>query len=68
MFYLCLSFCIKRDIKRVISTDKSNALRTKAIASEICLSHIDPKYIHVDEFQKILRKGRVALTILVTNE
>ena len=65
---MCLSFCIKRDNKGVISTDKSNALKTKAIASEICLSHIDPKYVHVGEFQKILRKGKVALTIAVTNE
>ena len=32
------------------------------------MSHKDAKYVHVREFQNILRKGKVALTITVTNE
>ena len=65
---MCLSFYVKRDKKRGINTDESNDLKTKAIGSENCMSHINAEYGHVDEFQKILRKVKVALIIPVANE
>lgn len=65
---MCLSFYVKRDKNRRLKTDESNDLKTKAIGSENCMSHINAEYGHVDEFQKILRKGEVALIIPVANE
>ena len=67
MFYMFLSFYIKRIKKKVISTDEPNTLKMKAVASEIYLSPIVTECAHADEFQNILRGKNFALTVPVTN-